>query len=54
MDFWELHQHIAASQENIYWLEAELLREKKRHARLHASLLAAAAKANPNQKIKSE
>jgi hypothetical protein len=28
--------------------------EKKRHARLHASLLAAAAKANPNQKIKSE
>jgi hypothetical protein len=49
-----LHQHVAASQENIYWLEAELLREKKRNARLHAALLAAAEKAKLNQKIKSE
>jgi hypothetical protein len=48
MDFWELHQHVAASQENIYWLEAELLRVKKRHARLHAALLATAEKANQN------
>jgi hypothetical protein len=30
MDFWELQQEVGATQENIWWLEGELKRAKKR------------------------
>jgi hypothetical protein len=30
MDFWELQQEVGATQENIWWLDGELKREKKK------------------------
>ena len=49
MDVWELHEQVAASQENIKWLEVELKRERKRNRRLQAALTAASEKAKNNK-----
>jgi predicted nucleic acid-binding Zn-ribbon protein len=48
MDFWELQQEVAATQENIWWLEGELKKEKKRMTRLQNALIAAAEAAKGN------
>jgi hypothetical protein len=37
MDFWELQEEVALSQENIKWFEGELKKEKKRNTRLQAA-----------------
>jgi hypothetical protein len=48
MDFWELQQEVGATQENIWWLEGELKREKKRMRRLKKAPIAASDAAKGN------
>jgi hypothetical protein len=47
-DFWELQQEVVATQENIWWFEGELKREKKRMTRLQKALTVAAEAAKGN------
>jgi hypothetical protein len=42
---------MAASLENIAWLQAELKREKKRKRRLHNALIVVSEKASKNSKV---
>jgi hypothetical protein len=48
MDIWELRQEVGATHENIWWLEGELKREKKRMRRLQKALIAASDAAKDN------
>jgi hypothetical protein len=45
MTFWELHEQVAASFENVKWLEKELKREKARKEKFHAALIAVSEEA---------
>jgi hypothetical protein len=45
MTFWELHQEVANSDENVKSLESQLKKEKAKKKRLQAALIASAQKA---------
>jgi hypothetical protein len=45
MTFWELHNQVVGSFDNVKWLENELKREKARMEKLHAALIAVSEEA---------